>query len=105
MVGRSYRAAALIGGLIMVAGVAGLLQLDPARGPLWAAAAASVLGLGMGFSNTHFRDRGADQRRLGRAWRRYLREYVLAHDRPIDRHRFVRRDLQYRDGPSGHGCG
>lgn len=54
MVGRSYRAAALIGGLIMVAGVAGLLQLDPGQGPFRAAAAASVLGLGMGFSNATF---------------------------------------------------
>ncbi len=54
MVGMSYRAAALIGGLIMIAGVALLLGVEPANGPLWAAAAASVLGLGMGFSNTTF---------------------------------------------------
>lgn len=54
MVGISYRAAALIGGLIMIAGVALLLGLDPAQGAFWAGAAAAVLGLGMGFSNTTF---------------------------------------------------
>ncbi len=54
MIGRSYRAAALIGGLIMIIGIAGLLQLDATLGPFWAGAAAAVLGLGMGFSNTTF---------------------------------------------------
>jgi EmrB/QacA subfamily drug resistance transporter len=54
MLGMSYRAAALIGGLIMIAGVALLLDLAPADGAVWAGAAAAVLGLGMGFSNTTF---------------------------------------------------
>ena len=54
MNGRSYRAAALIGGLIMIVGIVGLLQLDASLGALWAGVAASVLGLGMGFSNTTF---------------------------------------------------
>ncbi len=54
MVGISYRAAAVIGGLIMIVGSAVLLGLDPARGPSWAAAGAAILGLGMGFSNTTF---------------------------------------------------
>jgi len=54
MIGISYRAAAFIGGLIMIAGVAMLLMLDLASGPFWAATAAAVLGLGMGFSNTTF---------------------------------------------------
>lgn len=54
MIGISYRAAAFIGGLIMIAGVVMLLMLDLASGPFWAATAAAVLGLGMGFSNTTF---------------------------------------------------
>jgi EmrB/QacA subfamily drug resistance transporter len=54
MVGISYRAAALMGGLIMIVGAIVLLTLDPARGPAWATAGAAILGLGMGFSNTTF---------------------------------------------------
>ncbi|HEY3919068.1 MAG TPA: MDR family MFS transporter [Stellaceae bacterium] len=54
MVRISYRAAALWGGVIMVAGAALLLTATPANGPAWAAFAAAVLGLGMGFSNTTF---------------------------------------------------
>jgi EmrB/QacA subfamily drug resistance transporter len=54
MIGFSYRLAALVGGIIMIIGIALLLGLEPAQGALWAAIAASVLGLGMGFSNTVF---------------------------------------------------
>jgi MFS family permease len=54
MVRISYRAAALWGGFIMVIGAALLLTATPAYGPAWAAFAAAVLGLGMGFSNTTF---------------------------------------------------
>jgi EmrB/QacA subfamily drug resistance transporter len=54
MVKMSYRAAAVMGGLIMIGGSVVLLMLDPARGPVWATAGAAILGLGMGFSNTTF---------------------------------------------------
>src|SRR6185437_14080733 len=54
MVRISYRAAALWGGVIMVVGAALLLTATPEYGPAWAAFAAAVLGLGMGFSNTTF---------------------------------------------------
>jgi len=54
MVRISYRAAALLGGVIMVAGAGLLLTADPAYGVVWVAFAAAVLGLGMGFSNTTF---------------------------------------------------
>ena len=54
MVALSYRAAALIGGVIMILGSILLLTADPSRGAAWATAGAAVLGLGMGFSNTTF---------------------------------------------------
>ncbi len=54
MVKMSYRAAAVMGGFIMMGGAIILLMLDPARGPVWATAGAAILGLGMGFSNTTF---------------------------------------------------
>ncbi len=54
MVRTSYRAAALMGGLIMIAGTIVLMMLDPGRGAVWATAGAAILGLGMGFSNTTF---------------------------------------------------
>lgn len=54
MIGISYRAAAVIGGFITIAGAIVLMTLDPARGPIWATGGAAILGLGMGFSNTTF---------------------------------------------------
>jgi EmrB/QacA subfamily drug resistance transporter len=54
MVRISYRAAALMGGVIMILGAALLLTASPQYGPAWVAFAAAVLGLGMGFSNTTF---------------------------------------------------
>ncbi|HEV8014353.1 MAG TPA: MDR family MFS transporter [Stellaceae bacterium] len=54
MVRISYRAAALLGGVIMVVGAALLLTATPDDGPAWVGFAAAVLGLGMGFSNTTF---------------------------------------------------
>jgi len=54
MVRSSYRSAGLAGGLILLGGTAVLLGLEPDRGPLWAAAGAATLGLGMGFCNTTF---------------------------------------------------
>ncbi len=50
----SYRTTALIGGAIMIAASVLLLRLTPEQGPVWAAFGASMLGLGMGFSNTTF---------------------------------------------------
>jgi MFS family permease len=54
MVHMSYRAAAVVGGIIMIAGALLLLTVDRESGPVWAGTAAAVLGLGMGFSNTTF---------------------------------------------------
>jgi EmrB/QacA subfamily drug resistance transporter len=54
MVRTSYRAAALAGALLLVAGSATLIALEPSRGPLWAGAGALLMGLGMGFCNTTF---------------------------------------------------
>jgi EmrB/QacA subfamily drug resistance transporter len=54
MVRISYRAAALMGGLIMIVGAALLLTASPDYGPAWVAFGAAVLGLGMGFANTTF---------------------------------------------------
>jgi EmrB/QacA subfamily drug resistance transporter len=54
MVRASYRAPALLGGVIMMIGGVLLLTAQPAYGVLWVALAAGVLGLGMGFSSTTF---------------------------------------------------
>jgi EmrB/QacA subfamily drug resistance transporter len=54
MVRISYRAAAVLGGVIMIIGAALLLTATPEYGPAWVGFAAAVLGLGMGFSNTTF---------------------------------------------------
>jgi EmrB/QacA subfamily drug resistance transporter len=50
----SYRGMAVLGGLSLVAGSLVLVALAPGSGPLWAAAGSSLVGLGMGFSNTTF---------------------------------------------------
>ncbi|HKR19508.1 MAG TPA: MDR family MFS transporter [Stellaceae bacterium] len=50
----SYRALAVCGGGALVAGSAILILLDPARGPLWAASGALVIGIGMGLCNTTY---------------------------------------------------
>jgi EmrB/QacA subfamily drug resistance transporter len=54
MIRTSYRATGIAGSVIMMMGAAVLLALEPSRGPLWAAAGAATLGLGMGFCNTTF---------------------------------------------------
>jgi MFS family permease len=54
MVRSSYRLAGGSGGVIVLAGMALLLAMTPARGPLWAAAAAATTGFGMGFINTTY---------------------------------------------------
>jgi EmrB/QacA subfamily drug resistance transporter len=52
MVRTSYRRAAVVGGVMLVAGSAMLIALEPARGPWWAGAGAFVIGVGMGYCNT-----------------------------------------------------
>jgi len=54
MVRTSYRRAAVIGGLSLVAGALLLVALDPLRGLAWAVAGSFVIGIGMGFCNTAF---------------------------------------------------
>jgi EmrB/QacA subfamily drug resistance transporter len=52
MLRTSYRSAGAVGGLLIVAGCAMLIAMTPDSGPLWAAAAASIIGIGMGFCVT-----------------------------------------------------
>ena len=54
MVRTSYRVAAVVGGLALVAGALMLVSLDPTRGVAWAATGSFVIGIGMGFCNTAF---------------------------------------------------
>jgi EmrB/QacA subfamily drug resistance transporter len=54
MIRTSYRLTAAIGGAALLAGAAMLAVLQPASAPMWPAAAAFVIGIGMGFCNTTF---------------------------------------------------
>jgi hypothetical protein len=55
MLRHSYRLATTVGSAIVICGSLVLITLDPARGPLWAAAGTGLTGLGMGlFQNTFF---------------------------------------------------
>jgi EmrB/QacA subfamily drug resistance transporter len=54
MVRTSYRLTATIGGSSLVAGCLLLVLLPAAAGPLWAAFASFVIGIGMGFCTTTF---------------------------------------------------
>jgi EmrB/QacA subfamily drug resistance transporter len=54
MIRTSYRLAATIGGVALVAGSFVLMTLDPASALIRAAAGALLLGIGMGFCNTAF---------------------------------------------------
>jgi EmrB/QacA subfamily drug resistance transporter len=54
MIRTSYRLAATIGGVALVAGSLVLMTLDPASALIRAAAGALLLGIGMGFCNTAF---------------------------------------------------
>lgn len=47
----SFRTTAAAGGFVFVIGSLMLIALDPARGPLWAIASASLIGFGMGLAN------------------------------------------------------
>jgi EmrB/QacA subfamily drug resistance transporter len=50
----AYRRIASLGALALIAGAATLFAMTPARGPVWAAAGAVLIGVGMGFCNTTF---------------------------------------------------
>jgi EmrB/QacA subfamily drug resistance transporter len=54
MVRTSYRLVAVLGAIALAAGCFMLTQLSPADGPIWAAVASFVMGIGMGFCNTVF---------------------------------------------------
>jgi MFS family permease len=54
MIRTSYRLAASIGGVALVAGSVVLILLTPEKGLLWAGTGAFLLGVGMGFCNTAF---------------------------------------------------
>ncbi len=54
MIRTSYRRAATIGGVSLIAGVSVLASLGPASSLLWAAAGSLLIGVGMGFCNTAF---------------------------------------------------
>jgi len=54
MLKTSYRTAIVFGGLWLVPGTAMLIMLDPSYGPLWAAVAGFLIGVGLGFSNNTF---------------------------------------------------
>jgi EmrB/QacA subfamily drug resistance transporter len=54
MVRTSYRAAAVMGGLSLLAGNGVLILMQPSSGPVWAGVGAFLIGMGMGFCNTTF---------------------------------------------------
>jgi EmrB/QacA subfamily drug resistance transporter len=54
MIRTSYRVTAAIGAATLLAGALMLSMIAPSSTPLWAAAAAFVVGIGMGFCNTTF---------------------------------------------------
>lgn len=49
-----FRRAALLGGLLLIAGSGVLVLMPPEHGPLWAAAGAFGVGAGLGFTSTTF---------------------------------------------------
>lgn len=50
----SFRLTGVLGGFCLLLGAAGLITMSPEDGPLWAAAAAFLTGLGMGFTSVVF---------------------------------------------------
>jgi len=54
MLRSSYRAAAALGGLALVAGALMMITLTPERGPFWAGIGAAFAGVGMGLVNNTF---------------------------------------------------
>jgi Major Facilitator Superfamily len=54
MIRTSYRLAATVGGVFLIAGTLVLMTLGPASGLVWAGAGSLLIGTGMGFCNTAF---------------------------------------------------
>ena len=54
MVRTSYRFVAIVGAVALASGCLMLTVLTPSDGPLWAATASFIMGIGMGFCNTVF---------------------------------------------------
>lgn len=54
MVRTTYRLAAIIGAIMLLAGCAVLIAMTPASGAVWAGTGAFVVGVGMGFCTTTF---------------------------------------------------
>jgi EmrB/QacA subfamily drug resistance transporter len=54
MIRTSYRISAMFGGAMLALGSAVLVAMTPADGPIWAAAGALLVGLGMGSCNTTY---------------------------------------------------
>ena len=54
MIRTSYRLAAGVGGVFLIAGSVVLMTLDPSASLLWAGTGAVLNGIGMGFCNTAF---------------------------------------------------
>jgi EmrB/QacA subfamily drug resistance transporter len=50
----TYRGITIAGSLALIAGAAMLIEMTPARGPIWAGMGAVLIGAGMGFCNTTF---------------------------------------------------
>jgi MFS family permease len=54
MLRSSYRTAAAVGGVFLVAGAVMLIALEPERGPWWAAIGTSLVGIGMGLTQNTY---------------------------------------------------
>jgi MFS family permease len=54
MIKVGYRNIAILGGMALVAGSVFFVTLQPEKGPLWAAAGAFLVGIGMGLTSTTF---------------------------------------------------
>jgi EmrB/QacA subfamily drug resistance transporter len=54
MIRTSYRLAATVGGVCLIAGTSVLMSLDPTSGLFWAGFGSLLIGVGMGFCNTSF---------------------------------------------------
>ena len=94
MIRTSYRQAATIGGVSLIAGTA-VVTLGPAS-RLWAGVGSLLIGVGMGFCNTTFLVSTQAARRLRRARCGHLVDHVHAHRRQLGRRGGVRRDPEFR---------
>jgi hypothetical protein len=101
MIRTSYRRAAIIGGVSLIAGTAVLITLGPASHLLWAATGSLLIGIGMGFCNTAFlvstqASAGFDQRGMATSSIMFMR--IVG---KLGRCRRIRRYPQFR-GRSAH---